>query len=357
MSKFIIYAPNINVGGGRTLLEELVASRNGSLHFVFDSRVRGLFGGSLDANAEWVDKGIISRLGSEFRLLRESKKETLVVFCLNGTPPILKSNAKIILYLHNKLLLLEKIPAGYPFFTLVSLVVQRAILRWRIRSVDTVMVQSKSMKYLFETWSRRHKIKRMEANLRILPFAKIKPLIDSEKDNLEVKWNFDFCYIADGQPHKNHLNLFAALEILSKNNIFPSVAITLSDTETNLCFYANNLKFKKLLRISNLGILDEGEIVELLRSSKALLFPSLQESFGLPLVEAMHLGRPIVASELDYVRDICAPQETFDPDSPRSIARAICRFMEISEPLQIVISGNEFIEELQKYGHQPHPKS
>ena len=105
------------------------------------------------------------------------------------------------------------------------------------------------------------------------------------------------------------------------------------------------------MRINNLGILDESDVVGLLRSSKALIFPSLQESFGLPLVEAMLFGKPIIASELDYVRDICAPRETFDPESPRSIARAICRFMEIDEPLQIVVTGNEFIEELQKYGH------
>jgi glycosyltransferase involved in cell wall biosynthesis len=58
-----------------------------------------------------------------------------------------------------------------------------------------------------------------------------------------------------------------------------------------------------------------------------MIFPSILESFGLPLVEASLMGLPIISSELDYVRDVCVPVQTFDPHSPVSIARAVKRFL------------------------------
>jgi hypothetical protein len=45
---------------------------------------------------------------------------------------------------------------------------------------------------------------------------------------------------------------------------------------------------------------------------------------------------PVLASELDYVRDLIEPAETFDPSSPVSIARAVRRFLGIAErPIKI----------------------
>ena len=77
-----------------------------------------------------------------------------------------------------------------------------------------------------------------------------------------------------------------------------------------------------------------------------MIFPSTSESFGLPLVEAAHLGLPILAPELDYVRDVCSPVQTFDPTSPLSIARAVKRFLKVPEPELSLRSQQEFWDEL-----------
>ena len=52
----------------------------------------------------------------------------------------------------------------------------------------------------------------------------------------------------------------------------------------------------------------------------------------MPLIKASKIGLPIIAVEKDYVRDVCAPKETFDPQSPLSISRAIKRFLNIHDP-------------------------
>ena len=77
-----------------------------------------------------------------------------------------------------------------------------------------------------------------------------------------------------------------------------------------------------------------------------MIFPSTSESFGLPLIEATHAGLPILASELDYVRDVCSPVQTFDPTSPVSIARAVKRFLAAPEPALQLRSPQEFWREL-----------
>ena len=66
----------------------------------------------------------------------------------------------------------------------------------------------------------------------------------------------------------------------------------------------------------------------------------------LPLIEAMYYGLSIIASELDYVRDVFVSVETFDPDSPVSIARAVRRFLGNAELTVQFHSAEAFLAEV-----------
>jgi glycosyltransferase involved in cell wall biosynthesis len=48
----------------------------------------------------------------------------------------------------------------------------------------------------------------------------------------------------------------------------------------------------------------DGEVAGLLRSARALLFPSFAEGYGLPVAEALRNGTPVIASDLDVFREI-----------------------------------------------------
>lgn len=56
--------------------------------------------------------------------------------------------------------------------------------------------------------------------------------------------------------------------------------------------------------VLHLGYLDDPTLIAILRRARALMFPSRYEGFGLPLVEAMALGCPVVASDLPTMREI-----------------------------------------------------
>jgi glycosyltransferase involved in cell wall biosynthesis len=100
------------------------------------------------------------------------------------------------------------------------------------------------------------------------------------------------------------------------------------------------------IRVYNLGVLPREQVLELYKCAGALIFPSTSESFGLPLVGAAACGPPIVVEELDYVRNVVTPVETFDPESPLSIARMVRRFLGCPETPGPLMTTSEFLERI-----------
>jgi glycosyltransferase involved in cell wall biosynthesis len=66
------------------------------------------------------------------------------------------------------------------------------------------------------------------------------------------------------------------------------------------------------------------DVPRLYRDSDLFVFPSIAESFGHPLVEAMASGLPILASDIPVCREICGEAAIyFDPFNAKSLAEAI----------------------------------
>jgi glycosyltransferase involved in cell wall biosynthesis len=78
----------------------------------------------------------------------------------------------------------------------------------------------------------------------------------------------------------------------------------------------------ELLRSENvmwLGRLDDNELAALLQSCLCLAFPSLTEGFGLPPLEAMALGCPVVASNRASIPEVCGDAALYAaPDNPEA---------------------------------------
>jgi glycosyltransferase involved in cell wall biosynthesis len=55
------------------------------------------------------------------------------------------------------------------------------------------------------------------------------------------------------------------------------------------------------------GWLDDADLRGLVAASRALVLPSLDEGFGLPALEALATGRPVVASDIPAVREVTGP--------------------------------------------------
>jgi glycosyltransferase involved in cell wall biosynthesis len=79
----------------------------------------------------------------------------------------------------------------------------------------------------------------------------------------------------------------------------------------------------------HLGVVPREDLPGLMAASTALVFPTLFEGFGLPLVEAMAAGTCVLASDLPIFRELAGDAPSyFDPRDPSDIAAALGRFLE-----------------------------
>ena len=145
--------------------------------------------------------------------------------------------------------------------------------------------------------------------------------------------------------HKNHINLIKAWRLLGDDGIFPNLVLTI-DKNTNLSsiIHENIKNFN--LNIVIKDNLKRNDVLDLYAKAGVLIFPSYIESYGLPLVEASYFNIPIIASELDYVRDILDPVETFDPCSEKSIYRAVKRYLKIKDKKTEIVNATQFIHDV-----------
>jgi glycosyltransferase involved in cell wall biosynthesis len=159
--------------------------------------------------------------------------------------------------------------------------------------------------------------------------------------------NSAFLYVGSGEPHKNHRQLIEAWCLLARLGRFPALWLTLeAHANADLCAWIDKKKQDYGLNVQNLGWQSHAQISQLYTQVQALIYPSTFESFGLPLIEARQAGLAVIASELDFVRDVVDPDQVFDPQSPVSIARAVKRFMAVSEETLPLLNAAEFLKSL-----------
>lgn len=73
---------------------------------------------------------------------------------------------------------------------------------------------------------------------------------------------------------------------------------------------------------------DTTQLNEIYNSCDVLIYPSLTEGFGYPLIEALAVGLPVAASDIPVFREIAGDAvEYFDPHNPEEAAEAVRRIM------------------------------
>lgn len=109
-----------------------------------------------------------------------------------------------------------------------------------------------------------------------------------------------FIYVGNSKPHKNLLGTLIAFKNFNLNKDF-----------SLFCISGINKKIREYIEINELqenvffmyGITDQ-QLASLYRGSVALLFPSFYEGFGLPVLEAMACGTPVITSNITSLPEI-----------------------------------------------------
>lgn len=334
-----INAVNVHQGGGKTLLLALieVISNDMLVTLILDERMELDDAVPENVSVRRVRPTIRGRFSSEVWLYKNTNINDKVL-CFGNLPPLFRLCAKTIVFMQNRYLI-DRVSLSHLTFKIkLRLTLERLWLLFARKNADEFIVQTQSMFAILDKYSKGG------TEIHICPYL---PKDKASKTNVHSIKNtkFDFIYVATGEGHKNHLRLIDAFVILAKEGVYPSLCLTLDGSKYPLLTKIIEEKVNKYnLNIVNVGFMQKSDLITLYSNAGALLYPSTFESFGLPLIEAAEFNLPIVASELDYVRDIIEPTQTFDPDSPLSIARAVKRFMNLPDKMQQTKSPGEFLE-------------
>jgi alpha-1,3-rhamnosyl/mannosyltransferase len=141
-------------------------------------------------------------------------------------------------------------------------------------------------------------------------------------------------HVGGMNAHKNILGLLKAMrEIVATR---PDVHLAIVGDVSGKGFWDNVDELKGFVsshaplerHVHFTGYLDDAGLVALLNSAAALVFPSLWEGFGLPAVEAMACGVPVLASRRGSLPEVIGDAGLyFEPDDSSDIARCVLGFL------------------------------
>lgn len=132
-----------------------------------------------------------------------------------------------------------------------------------------------------------------------------------------------FLYVGDRTSYKNFYFLIEAISPILRTNPYHLLCYgggTLSDSEL---FFIEKLGIKnKVIHMSG-----EDDTLRLCyQKAMALIYPSLYEGFGIPIIEALHEKCPVIASNIPSSVEIAGDAAIFfDPKNPRSLQEAILK--------------------------------
>ncbi len=157
-------------------------------------------------------------------------------------------------------------------------------------------------------------------------------------DRLQLKDKKYFLCVSSLDIKKNFKGVIKAFNVLKSKGI-SNVSLVIAGSLNNSVFKQFDLpNFNDIIFT---GYLTDSELVTLYKNSIAFVYPSFYEGFGLPPLEAMSLGVPVIVSNVASLPEVCADKAIYcDPFDIDSIVSA----------MQIVLENGMLIDELKESG-------
>lgn len=179
------------------------------------------------------------------------------------------------------------------------------------------------------------------SKLTTLYGAAFLPRTDNQVNSNSTNEKF---YLAVGtvEPRKNYEKLIHAFS-LAKNAGVSGKLVIVGKTGwggIDLASLIDSLGMSNNIIVN--GYVNDDELVELYSTCFALIIPSIYEGFGLPIVEAMQFGKPIIASDVSSMPEIAGDAALLvSPSSTKQIADAIVK-LDSNTDLYNSLSNNAF---------------
>lgn len=134
-----------------------------------------------------------------------------------------------------------------------------------------------------------------------------------------------FLMVSGGRAEKNNLRAIKALDNLFSHGYLEDFKVKITGAKSVNVF---RYRIKNIGKFEFLGFVDEVELEQLYHDAYSLIYPSLNEGFGYPPLEAMHYGVPVLASPFTSIPEVCEGAALYF--NPFSIEEISARILAIS---------------------------
>jgi glycosyltransferase involved in cell wall biosynthesis len=273
----------------------------------------------------------------------ENRKDKLDLFWLPDPRPVtLSENCKLVTTIH------DLSPTLYPkFFSAKTRVWHKLLNSKKIarRSDQILAVSQATAKDLIELW------RIPEQKIAVTQLAAVAKLKKVPLRNVRKKYNLPGKFIlslSTLEPRKNLKMLIRAFHELKEEMKIPHKLVLAGDFDekifsdpkvTPLPFGHPPLSGGQPIHFT--GYVEEQDKAALLSAADVFCFPSLHEGFGIPVLEAMQCGVPVLASDIPALREVCGDAAKFIPPKNTDAWKVA---------LQKIISNDALREDLAERG-------
>lgn len=305
----LIDALYINNSGGKVLLDYLIETLEETtleVFYLLDSRIKD--------NVPYIKKSnhilfLDASLFNRYKFYNKNKKNFSKVLCFGNLPPNIKINARVYTYFHQ--LLYIKLTDRMSIKDKLFFFIKTSILRCIKKNTDYWIVQSDQVKNGLEA---KFNIEREK--ILVLPFYKKSPRLIVDKEP------YSYLYVSNVSAHKNHIRLIEAFSEFYLESKKGKLILTIPNNQESILNLIEE-KIKLGINIKNIGFIRKLDLIEIYAKSEFFIFPSLSESLGLGLVEAIEQDCKILGADLPYMHAVCKPSIIFDPLDTKSIKDAL----------------------------------
>lgn len=152
-------------------------------------------------------------------------------------------------------------------------------------------------------------------------------------------------YPANFWPHKNHEMLLQSFALAQRLGLASDIKLVLTGSAEPRQHAVSEMR--QALGLENdviiPGFVEHDQFAALLNGCTGVVFPSLFEGFGLPIIEAMAVGKPVACSRATSLPEIAANAALmFDPRAPPELAAAMMSLTS-DQPLRqrLIAAGTE----------------
>jgi len=207
-----------------------------------------------------------------------------------------------------------------------------------INNSDMILTVSKSSKHDIETYL--HSINQTSKPVQFIYNDVDLPIFrDSDKEKILGKFNITteyFLYLGTLEPRKNPLTLVKAFHLF-KQNTQSNIKLVFAGKQGWL--YDDVMLYISTHALENeiifTGYISDREKVTLLEQTKAFLFLSLYEGFGIPVLEALKIGTPALVSDIPVFHELFQESVLYTPTND---------ITHISKQLQMVLQNPACID-------------